>query len=416
MRTRVVVTGLGAVTPIGLGMEKSWQALCQGKSGIVPITRFDTTNYRSKVAGEIRDFDPLDFIDKKVARRTDRFIHFALTAARMAFEDAGLSMPLVNPDRVGAVVGTALGGLGSIEKTAELLLAGKNKEIMPYFLSSFICNEAAAMVAIQFGAGGPNLCPVTACTAGAHSVGESFRIIERGEADIMLAGGAEAPINTTLIGGVDAIKVSSSCVAPNRACRPFDKKRDGLISAEGAGILVLESLESARKRGARIYGEVIGYGYNCDAYHITSPEPSGAGASRCMSLALKDAGISPDQVDYVNAHGTSTVLNDIMETQAIKRVFGDHSRKLPISSNKSMLGHSFGAAGAIEIAFSFLTLRDGLLPPTVNYEEPDPECDLDYVPNVARKANVNVALSNSFGFGGQNATVIIRKLPPEDLS
>ncbi|MBI4330595.1 MAG: beta-ketoacyl-ACP synthase II [Chloroflexi bacterium] len=410
MKVRVVVTGLGAVTPIGIGIERSWRALCQGTSGVVPISRFDTTNYRSKIAGEVRDFDPLDFVDKKNVRRTDRFIHFALAAAQMALEDAGVSTPLTEAERVGVVVGTALGGLSSIERTNELIFQGRLKEILPHFLSSFICNEAPAMVAIQTGAKGPNLCLVTACTAGAHAVGESMRIIQRGEADIMLAGGAEAPVNPILIAGIDAIKVSSPrIVEPQKACRPFDKNRDGLISAEGAGILVLEELEHARRRDARIYGEVIGYGYNCDAYHITSPDPTGEGAARCMGLALRDAGVAPEEVDYVNAHGTSTVLNDISETQAIKKVFKEHARKLAISSNKSMLGHTFGAAGAIELAFSLLTIRDGLLPPTINYEEPDPQCDLDYVPNVARKASVKTVLSNSFGFGGQNAAVIIRK-------
>ncbi len=409
METRVVVTGLGAITPIGVGMEKSWKALCEGKSGVVPISRFDTTNYRSKLAGEVRDFEPADFMDKKVVRRADRFIHFGLAAAKMACEDAGLAIPVADPERVGVVVGTALGGLCSVEKATELIWTGRQKEVPPSFLSSFICNEAAAMVAIQCGAQGPNLSPVTACTAGLHSIGESFRIIQRGEADIMLAGGAEAPINTILISGVDAIKVSSASTDPQKGCRPFDKNRDGLISAEGSGILVLESLESARRRGVRIYGEIIGYGYNCDAHHITSPDPNGGGAIRCMRLALKNAGIQPEQVDYINAHGTSTVLNDIAETRAIETVFGDYARRLPVSSNKSMLGHSFGAAGALEVAFSFLTIRDGILPPTINYEEPDPLCDLDYVPNVARKATVNTVLSNSFGFGGQNGTIIIRR-------
>ncbi|MBI2934229.1 MAG: beta-ketoacyl-ACP synthase II [Chloroflexi bacterium] len=408
MKTRVVVTGLGAVTPIGIGLEKSWKALCEGRSGIVPISRFDTTNFRSKMAGEISDFEPLDFMDKKNARRSDRFIQLALAAARLAFDDAGLGLPLAEPGRVGVVVGTALGGLTNVEKTNELLHTGRNREVAPNFLSSFISNEAAAVIAIQFGAQGPNLCLVTACTAGAHSIGECVRIIQHGDADVMLAGGAESPINMTLVSGIDAIKVSSPG-ADSTACRPFEKNRDGLVCAEGAGILVLESLESATKRNARIYGEVIGYGFNCDAHHITSPDPAGAGAARCMELALRDAGIPPYEVDYVNAHGTSTVLNDISETQAIKTVFGDHARKLPVSSNKSMLGHTFGAAGALEVAFSFLSIRDGVLPPTINYRERDPQCDLDYIPNVARKASVKTVLSNSFGFGGQNATVIIRK-------
>lgn len=413
MTRRVVVTGLGAVTPLGIGVEKSWRGLCEGKSGIGMLSRFDTTDFRTKVAGEVKDFDPLAFMDRKIARRTDRFIQFALAAAQMAFQDANLTIPLHAPERVGGVAGTALGGLESVEKTYALILQGKYREILPYFLSSFICNEAAAMIAMQVGARGPNLCTVTACTSGAHAIGEAFRIIQHGEADIMFAGGAEAPINATLVAGLDAIRVSSPRHSePEKACRPFEKHRDGLIASEGAGILILEDLETASWRNARIYGEIAGYGYNCDAYHITSPDPSGQGTARCMELALQDAGLSPEQVDYINAHGTSTVLNDVSETQAIKMVFKEHSKKLPVSSNKSMLGHSFGAAGALEVAYSLLTLRDGVLPPTINYEEPDPQCDLDYVPNIARRADVNVVLSNSFGFGGQNATIIVKKISP----
>ncbi|MDP2718605.1 MAG: beta-ketoacyl-ACP synthase II [Dehalococcoidia bacterium] len=413
MKRRVVVTGLGAVTPLGIGIEKSWKGLCEGRSGIVPISRFDTTGFRGKIAGEIRDLEPMDYLDRKTVRRTDRFIHYALIAAQMAVKDSGLELPFADPDRFGVVIGTALGGLESVENAHKLILAKKLNGIFPFFISSFICNEAAAMVAIQAGAKGPNISPVTACSAGAHSVGEAFRLIQTNHADIMLAGGTEAPIITVLMAGLDAIKISSArYTEPEKACRPFEKNRDGLVTAEGSGILVLEDLDSARRRNARIYGEIAGYWFNCDAYHITSPNPGGEGAARCMELAVKDAGLAPEDVDYINAHGTSTVVNDISETNAIKLVFGEHSKKLAVSSIKSMLGHSFGAAGAIEIAMSLLSIRDGILPPTINYDEPDPLCDLDYVPNVARKVDINVALSNSFGFGGQNATVIIKKYLP----
>jgi 3-oxoacyl-[acyl-carrier-protein] synthase II len=412
MKRRVVITGVGAITPLGVGGEKSWQSLCQGKSGVGVITGFNASGFRTRIAGEVNGFNPLDFIDRKLVRRGDRFIHFALAATRMALEDSGLTINAGNSERIGVSVGTAMGGIESLEKNHQLLLEGARQQISPFFIPSFLCNMATGQVAIQFGARGANMCSVTACASGTHAIGNAFRVIQRGETDAMIAGGAEAVIRPLIFAGLEPIKVMSSRnEAPEKASRPFDRERDGFILGEGAGIVILEELEFAQNRGARIYGEVLGYGFNSDAYHITAPDPDGAGAASCMKMALNDAGIAISEVDYINAHGTSTVLNDLSETRAIKSVFQGRSHQIPISSNKSMMGHLWGAAGAVEVIFCLLTINQGIIPPTINYETPDPECDLDYVPNVARRAEVKIALSNSFGFGSTNGSLILGRFP-----
>ncbi|MBM2831653.1 MAG: beta-ketoacyl-[acyl-carrier-protein] synthase [Dehalococcoidia bacterium] len=411
MSRRVVVTGLGAVTAIGVGAEQSWKALCEGKSGIGLVTAFDSSPFRSKIAGEVKDFDPEDFMDKKVSRRMDRFIVLAIAAARMAVEDARLLITPANCHRTGVAIGTALGGVSSVEQTSRLLAQSGADRVSPFFVPGFLCSMAAAQLSMQFGARGPSLCPVTACAAGNNAIGDSFKLIQNGVIDVALAGGAEAPVTPVMFAGLDALKVTSARNSePARASRPFDKDRDGMVMAEGAGVVVLEDLETALRRGAKIYAEVVGYGYNTDGYHITSPDPSGEQAARCMAMALNDAGMRPEDIDHINAHGTSTQMNDRSETLAIKQTFGEYSRKLAISSNKSMVGHSFGAAPAVEAVFACLTLRDGVVPPTINYEKPDPDCDLDYVPNEARRMDVKTVLSNAFGFGGHNAVVIFRKV------
>jgi len=413
MKRRVVVTGLGAITPLGIGVEESWQSLCQGKSGIGMITRFDATDFKTRMAGEVNGFNPLDFIDRKLVRRGDRFIHFALAATQMAVDDSKLTINPGNAATVGVVVGTALGGIESLERNHQLLLQGARHRISPFFVPAFIANMASGQIAIQFGAKGPNICLVTACASGTHAIGDAFRIIQRGDAEAMIAGGAEAAISPVLFAGLDVIRaMSTRNEAPEKASRPFDKDRDGFVTGEGAGILILEELEFALNRGARVYAEVVGYGFNSDAYHITAPDPEGKGAANCMKMALKDAGISGDKIDYINAHGTSTLLNDLAETLAIKSVFQEYSQKIAVSANKSMIGHLWGASGAVEAVFSILTITHGIIPPTINYETPDPKCDLDYVPNVAREARVRVALSNSFGFGSTNATLIFSQFPP----
>jgi 3-oxoacyl-[acyl-carrier-protein] synthase II len=413
MKRRVVVTGLGMVTPLGVGTEASWQALCQGKSGVGSVTHFDAGEFRTRIAGEVKDFDPLDFIDRKLARRGDRFIHFALAAARMALEDSKLKITSANDERVGVSVGTAMGGIESIEKNHELLIKGKRQQISPFFVPSFLCNMATGQVAIEFGAKGANMCTVTACASGTHAIGDAAVVIQRGDVDAMIAGGTEAAIRPLVFAGLDPLKVMSARNdEPEKASRPFDKERDGFVIGEGAGMVILEELESAQKRGARIYGEVLGYGLNSDAYHITAPDPEGKGAASCMRLALKDAGISAGQVDYINAHGTSTALNDLSETKAIKSVFGERSHKIPVSANKSMMGHLWAGAGVVEAIASLLTITEGIIPPTINYETPDPGCDLDYVPNKARRAEVKIVLSNSFGFGSTNGCLILGRFSP----
>lgn len=413
MKRRVVVTGLGAITPLGIGVEASWQSLCQGKSGIGVVTRFDVTGFRTRIAGEVKDFNPLDFMDGKLIRRGDRFIHFALAASRMAVQDSMLTINPSNSERVGVSLGTALGGIESLGKNQQLLLQGARRQISPFFIPGFLANMAPGYIAIQFGAKGPNICPVAACASGTHAIGDAFRIIQRGEADAVIAGGTEAGISPLMFAGLDAMRVTSARnEEPEKASRPFDRHRDGFVTGEGSGIVILEELEFALNRGARIYAEVLGYGFNSDAYHIVAPDPDGKGAASCMKMAVSDAGISGDEIDYINAHGTSTLLNDLSETRAIKSVFQGHANNIPISANKSMMGHLWGAAGAVEAIFCILTITQGIIPPTINYETPDPECDLDYVPNVAREAKVRVALSNSFGFGGTNATLIFSQFPP----
>jgi 3-oxoacyl-[acyl-carrier-protein] synthase II len=408
---RVVVTGVGTITSLGTGNEKNWTGLMQGKSGIDRITRFDASELPTQIAGEVRDFNPEDFIDKKEIKKMDLFIQFAMGAAGLAMKDSGFQVTEENAERVGVLVGAGLGGLPAIEKYHSAMTEGGYKKISPFFIPMLIINLAPGQISIRYGAKGPNVSSVSACATGTHSIGDAFRMIQRGDADAMIAGGAESTITPLGIAGFNVMKaLSTRNDEPSAASRPFEKGRDGFVMAEGAGIVVLEELEAARKRGAKIYGEVCGYGLSADAYHLTAPAPGGEGAARCMKMALTTAGVNPEEVDYINAHGTSTPFNDLYETMAIKSVFGDHSRKLMVSSTKSMTGHCLGAAGGIEAVFSLLSMDRGEVPPTINYQEPDPECDLDYVPNTGRQAQVRVAMSNSFGFGGTNATLLFRKV------
>jgi 3-oxoacyl-[acyl-carrier-protein] synthase II len=410
LKRRVVVTGVGLVTPLGVGIENVWKRILNGESGIGPTTRFDVTKHDTKFAGEVKDFMAGDFVSPKEIKRIDLFIQYALAASKIAIEDSGLDMGREEAERVGVVVGTGLGGLPTLEKYHSILLERGPGRISPFFIPMLIANEAPGHIAIQFGMKGPNLCIVTACATGAHSIGESFRIIQYGDADVMVAGGTEANLTPLTVGGFNAMKaLSTRNDAPEKASRPFEKDRDGFVVSEGCGIIIMEELEHAKKRGAKIYAEIAGYGYNGDAYHITAPCPDGDGFVRCIKVALKDANIRPEEVDYINAHGTSTELNDYIETLAIKEVFKDGAYKIPVSSTKSMTGHLLGAAGAIEAIFSVLSIRDQICPPTINYETPDPQCDLDYVPNVSRKHKIDVVLSNSFGFGGTNSTLVFRR-------
>lgn len=410
MRRRVVVTGLGLVIPTGIGVETAWKNICEGKTGIGRLTRFNPEKFETQIAAEVKGFNPELYIEKKEIKKMDLFIQYALAATKEALEDARLTITPENCDRVGVIVGTGLGGLPTIEKYHQILLEKGPGRISPFFIPMLIANLASGQIAIHYGAKGPNTCIVTACATGGHCIGDAFRAIVYGDADAIIAGGTEANITPLTIGGFNAMKaLSTRNDEPEKACRPFEKNRDGFVIAEGAGIMILEEMEFALKRGARIYAELVGYGYTGDAYHITAPSPDGDGAIRCMRMALQDAGLRPEEVDYINAHGTSTPLNDLTETLAIKAVFGEHARRIPISATKSMTGHLLGAAGSTEAIFTVLSIRDGLLPPTLNYEEPDPECDLDYVPNVARRQEVNVGMSNSFGFGGTNSTLIFKK-------
>jgi len=410
LKRRVVVTGVGLVTPLGVGIENVWKRILNGESGIGPTTRFDVTKHDTKFAGEVKDFMAGDFVSPKEIKRIDLFIQYALAASKIAIEDSGLDMGREEAERVGVVVGTGLGGLPTLEKYHSILLERGPGRISPFFIPMLIANEAPGHIAIQFGIKGPNLCIVTACATGAHSIGESFRIIQYGDADVMVAGGTEANLTPLTVGGFNAMKaLSTRNDAPEKASRPFEKDRDGFVVSEGCGIIIMEELEHAKKRGAKIYAEIAGYGYNGDAYHITAPCPDGDGFVRCIKVALKDANIRPEEVDYINAHGTSTELNDYIETLAIKEVFKDGAYKIPVSSTKSMTGHLLGAAGAIEAIFSVLSIRDQICSPTINYETPDPQCDLDYVPNVSRKHKIDVVLSNSFGFGGTNSTLVFRR-------
>ncbi len=406
---RVVVTGLGLITPLGVGVEKTWKALCAGESGVGRITRFDPTEYACQIAAQVNDFNPADYIDAKEIKKMDTFIHYAIAGAQMAMADAGLKVTPENAEQVGVYVGSGIGGLQAIEQWHKVLLEKGPKRVTPFFIPMSIINLAPGQIAIRFGAKGPNSCAVTACATGNNCIGDAFRLIQRGDADAMIAGGTEAAITPLGVAGFAASRaLSTRNDDPKRASRPFDKDRDGFVLGEGAGILVLEELESARRRGARIYAEIIGYGMSADAYHITAPSEGGEGAARCMRLALKDAGIQPEAVGYINAHATSTMA-DAIETLAMKTVFGEAIRRIPISATKSMTGHLLGAAGGIEAVFSILAIRDSIIPPTINLDQPDPKCDLDYTANHAKKAAVGVALSNSFGFGGTNATIIFRK-------
>jgi 3-oxoacyl-[acyl-carrier-protein] synthase II len=410
LRRRVVVTGVGLVIPTGIGVPEAWKNACEGKSGIGPLTRFDAKDFETRIAGEVKGFTPEKYIQKKEIKKMDLFVQYALAATKEAMEDAQLKITSENSEQVGVIVGTGLGGLPTLEETHKVLLEKGPSRITPFFIPKLIANMASGQIAIQYGAKGPNTCLVTACATGAHCIGDAFRAIQYGDAEAIIAGGTEANITPLTIGGFNAMKaLSTRNDEPEKASRPFEKNRTGFVVSEGAGILILEELEFARKRGAKIYGEVVGYGYTGDAYHIAAPSPDGDGAIRCMRMAIRDARIRPEDIDTINAHGTSTVLNDATETVAIKAVLGDYAKKIPISATKSMTGHLLGAAGSTEAIFTLLSIRDGILPPTINYEEPDPECDLDYVPNVARKSAIRIAMSNAFGFGGTNATLIFQK-------
>jgi 3-oxoacyl-[acyl-carrier-protein] synthase II len=407
---RVVVTGLGMLTPVGATVESTWEALQAGRSGIGPITAFDAGAYPTRIAGEVRDFDPYRWIERKEAKRMDRFTQLGVAAAMMAVEDARLPIHEGTRDRIGVLIGSGIGGIATWEEQHRILLERGPDRVSPFLIPMMICDMASGQTSILLGLRGPNGCVVTACATGTNAIGDAAAIIRRGDADAMLAGGAEAGVSPTGIGGFCAMRaLSTRNDEPERASRPFDAERDGFVMGEGAGVVVLESLEFAQARGAHIISEIAGYGMSADAYHITSPVPGGVGAVRAMCAALRSGSMEPMDVDYINAHGTSTDANDKNETLAVKQVMGEHAYRVPISSTKSMVGHLLGAAGAVEAIFCALAIRDGILPPTINYEHPDPECDLDYVPNEARRQPVRVAMSNSFGFGGHNATLILKR-------
>jgi len=408
---RVVITGVGVVSPLGCGNAKNWDALVNGRSGIGLITRFDASAMPVRIAGEVKDFNPEDFIDKKEIKKMDLFIQYSLAAAQFAMEDSGLAITEENAERVGVLVGAGLGGLPTIEKYHSAFLEGGCKKISPFFIPMLIINLAPGHISIRYGAKGPNISSVSACATATHSIGDAYHIIKRGDADAMIAGGTESTVTPLGIGGFAVMKaLSDRNDNPQAASRPFEKNRDGFVMGEGAGIVILEEYEAARKRGAKIYAEVVGYGLTGDAYHLTAPAPDGEGAARCMKMALANGGVNPEQVGYINAHGTSTPMNDLYETMAIKTVFGNHAGKVKISSTKSMTGHLLGAAGGIEAVFSCMALDKGVIPPTINYEEPDPECDLDYTPNTACEARIEYAMSNNFGFGGTNASLLFKKV------
>ncbi|HYX26793.1 MAG TPA: beta-ketoacyl-ACP synthase II [Thermoanaerobaculia bacterium] len=407
---RVAVTGVGLVSPLGVGTAENWEALLAGRSGIGLITRFDTTDYPSRIAGEVKGFNPLDFLDKKEVKKSDTFIQYALAASRFAVDDSGLAIDAANADRVGVVIGSGIGGLPLIEAMHKTLLERGPSRVSPFFIPGQIVNMAAGQVSIRYGARGPNTSPATACTTGLHAVGDAFRLIQAGEADAMIAGGTEAVITPLAMAGFCAMRaLSTRNEEPEKASRPWDAHRDGFVMSEGCGVVVLEELAAAERRGARIYAEVVGYGMSADAYHISAPHPEGDGAVRVMRAALADAGIAPEQVGYVNAHGTSTPLGDLSEVRAIKRVFGDHAYKLAVSSTKSATGHLLGAAGGLETGILALAVRDQVLPPTLNLDEPGEGCDLDFVPHHARQVDLEYALTNSFGFGGTNASIAMKR-------
>jgi 3-oxoacyl-[acyl-carrier-protein] synthase II len=407
---RVVVTGVGLVSPVGIGTEESWRAICAGRNGISRFTAFDASQYPCRIAGEIRGFDPASYVERKEIKKMGRFIHFAVAASEFALAASGLKIDAGNAERVGVYIGSGIGGFEVMEREFESLMLHGPKRTSPFFIPATVVNLASGHVSIRTGAKGPNTATATACTSSAHSIGDSFKIIQRGDAEAMICGGAEAPICRLGIAGFGAMRaLSTRNEEPERASRPFDKQRDGFVIGEGSGILILEELESARRRGAPILAEIVGYGMSGDAFHITAPPEDGDGAFRVMRAALKDAGLRPSQVDYVNAHGTSTEVGDRAETVALKRCFGEHASKLAVSSTKSMTGHLLGGAGGFEAGIAVLAIRDQIAPPTINYEFPDPDCDLDYVPNQARPMRIDCALSNSFGFGGTNGALIFKR-------
>ena len=409
-KRRVVVTGVGLVTALGTGTEETWKGLCDGRSGVGQISRFDSTDFSTKIAAEVKDFDPLRWFDKKDLKKMDFFIYYAVAAADFAMKQSGLIIDQELSERVGVFIGSGIGGFTVIEREHKALLEGGPRKISPFFIPSSIINLAAGQVSIRFGARGPNSAPCTACSSGAHAVGDAFRVISRGDADAMICGGSEAAITPMGVGGFAAMRaLSTRNDEPLRASRPFDAERDGFVVGEGAGVLVLEELEYAKRRGAKIVAELAGYGMSGDAFHITLPPDDGRGAHRVMLNALTDAGVKPEEIGYINAHGTSTPPNDRIETYAIKQLFGTHAKNLAVSSTKSMIGHLLGAAGAVEAGISSIVVERGILPPTINYENPDPDCDLDYVPNQMRKKDVRYALSNSFGFGGTNAALLFKR-------
>ncbi|MBE6100236.1 MAG: beta-ketoacyl-[acyl-carrier-protein] synthase II [Anaerovibrio sp.] len=411
MSNRVVITGLGVVSPVGTGKDVFWKSLLEGKNGIDKITRFDATEYKSQIAGEVKDFDPADYMDKKEAKRIDRYAQFAVAAAKMAVEDAKLNLEAEDCDRIGTFVGSGIGGIETMHGQYEKLFDKGPNKISPFFIPMMIGNMAAGHVSIALGLKGPSSCVVTACATGTNNIGDAFRVLQRGDADVMVAGGTEASISQAAVAGFCSMKAlcSDHNDDPAHASRPFDANRSGFVMGEGAGIVVMETLEHAEKRGAHIYAEIVGYGANSDAYHITSPAPHGEMAAKCMAIALKDAGLKPSDVDYINAHGTSTHLNDLTETEAIKTVWGEHAKDVSVSSIKSMTGHLLGAAGGIECIATALAVENDMLPPTINYETPDEGLDLDYVPNKAKAKTVRAALSNNFGFGGHNACIVLKK-------
>ena len=410
---RVAVTGVGLVSPLGVGTAENWSALQEGRSGIGPVTRFDATDYPSRIAGEVKGFNPQDYLDKKEIKKSDTFIHYALAATRFALEDSGLKIDEGNADRVGVVIGSGIGGLPLIESMHQTLLAKGPDRVSPFFIPGLIVNMAAGQVSIHHGAKGPNTSPATACTTGLHAIGDAFRFVQVGEADAMIAGGAEAVITPLAMAGFCAMRaLSMRNGEPEKASRPWDAQRDGFVMGEGCGLVILEELEMAKRRGAPIYAEVVGYGMSADAYHISAPHPEGDGAVRVMNAALRDAGLSPEAIGYINAHGTSTPLGDLSEVKAIKRVFGDHAYRLAVSSTKSSTGHLLGAAGGLETGILALAVRHQILPPTINLDEPGEGCDLDFVPHKPRPVDLAYAMSNSFGFGGTNASIILKRYTP----
>lgn len=410
-KRRVVITGLGLITPLGNSVTETWNNILAGKSGIGLISHFDTSNFTVRIGGSIRNFDPAQYILPKDVKKMDPFIHYGIAAGSQAIEDAGLEITADNADRIGVAIGSGIGGLPGIEKGTQLYLEGGPRKLSPFYVPSNIINMISGNLSIKYGLKGPNFAIVTACTTGTHNIGDAARLIEYGDADVMVAGGAEMATSPTGLGGfASARALSTRNDEPERASRPWDKDRDGFVLSDGAGAVVLEEYEYARRRGARIYAELIGYGMSGDAYHMTAPSEDGRGAAKCMENALRNAGLDPDQVDYINAHGTSTPAGDVVETKAVKRIFGEHAFKLTMSSTKSMTGHMLGAAGGVEAVFSILAICDQVAPPTINLDNPDPECDLDYVPNTSRKMPIRVALSNSFGFGGTNGTLIFRRM------